>query len=266
MRNVWRLLIQPGLPGYTQMAIDETLYQMAHPDRPPVLRFYTWDRPTLSLGFFQKYKRVVSEPFIRHNNIAVVRRITGGRAVLHDKEVTYAIAGPLTTKFSKQSLKETYSVIAQALNLGLQSLGIQEAFFSREHATAAHESRLPQCFVAVSPYEISKDSRKIIGSAQKRSRDRFVQHGSILLDFDKRLQNGCILNPDPAIEEKIAPLNRILQRSLQLEELVSHFKRGFEEQFKIELKLSDISVEEQELIEGLKSVYQSVEWTQTGCR
>jgi lipoyl(octanoyl) transferase len=266
MGNVWRLLIQDRLPGYTQMAIDEALYHLAGPDRPPVLRFYTWKSPTLSLGFFQKYKRVVSEPFIRHNNIAVVRRITGGRAVLHDKEVTYALAGPLTNEFAKQSLKETYSVIAQALNLGLQSLGIQEAFFSKDHATAVRESRLPQCFVAVSQYEISKDARKIIGSAQKRARDRFIQHGSILLDFDKRLQNGCILNPDPTIEEKIAPLNRILQRSIQMEELISHFKRGFEEQFRIELELSDLSVQEQEVVKALEPVYESAEWTQSGCR
>ena len=265
MRN-WRLLIHPDLPGYTQMAIDEALYLLASPARPPVLRFYTWQKPTLSLGFFQNYKRVVSEPFIRHNNIGVVRRITGGRAVLHDSEVTYALAGTLTNEFANQSLKETYSVIAQALNLGLQSLGIDETVSSLDHAEAARESRLPQCFVAVSQYEISKGNRKMIGSAQKRARDKFVQHGSILLNFDKRLQNGCILKPDPAIEEKIAPLTRILQRELPSEELIPHFIKGFEQQFGVELELSALTAPERELIGVLEPVYQSIEWTQNGCR
>jgi lipoate-protein ligase A len=264
MRNLWRLLIQPDLPGYTQMAIDEALYRLAGPARPPVLRFYTWKKPTLSLGFFQNYKRVVSEPFIRHNNIDVVRRLTGGRAVLHDDEVTYALAGPLANEFENQSLQETYSVIAKALNLGLQSLGIHEASFSKD--PAARESGLAQCFVAVSQYEISRDTRKIIGSAQKRARDKFLQHGSILLDFDKSLQNGCVLNPDPAIEEKIAPLNRLLNRRVQPEELIPHFKQGFEEQFDIELEVSRLSKQEQQLIRELEPVYKSAEWTQSGCR
>ncbi len=100
------------------MAIDEALYQLADAGRAPVLRFYTWANPTLSLGFFQNYKRVVSESFIVHNNIDVVRRITGGRAVLHQDEVTYALAGPLTNRFENQSLQETYRLIAQALNRG----------------------------------------------------------------------------------------------------------------------------------------------------
>lgn len=262
----WRLLIHPDLPGPTQMAIDEALYLQANPARPPVLRFYTWQTPTLSLGFFQNYKRVVSEPFIRHNKIAVVRRITGGRAVLHDRELTYALAGALTHEFGNQSLKETYSVIAQALNLGLQSLGIEEAYSSGDHAHALRQSGLPQCFVAVSQYEISKGDRKMIGSAQKRARDRFVQHGSILLNFDKRLQNGCILNPDPAIEEKIAPLSWILQRELQWEQLIPHFIKGFEQQFGVELELSELTDQERKLTGALEPVYQSIEWTQSGCR
>ena len=248
------------------MAIDEALYLLASPERPPVLRFYTWEKPTLSLGFFQDYKRVVREPFIRHNNIAVVRRITGGRAVLHDSEITYALAGTLTNEFKDQSLKETYRVIARALNLGLQFIGIEETRSSGDRAVADRDSRLPQCFVTVSQYEIAKGHRKMIGSAQKRGCDRFVQHGSILLNFDKWLQNGCILNPDPAIEEKIAPLNRILGRELKVEELIDHFKKGFEQQFDVELGLSELTAQERELIEKLEPVYQSIEWTQSGCR
>jgi lipoyl(octanoyl) transferase len=261
----WRLLVQPGMPGYRQMAIDEALYLLAD---APVLRFYTWKKPTLSLGFFQDYKRVVSESFIMHNNIDVVRRITGGRAVLHQFEVTYALGGPLKNHFADKSLQETYLLIAEALNRGLKSLGVPHSFFSKDSSgpQARRESSLPQCFVAVSRYEIAKDAQKIIGSAQKRSRDRFVQHGSILLDFDVAFQNGCILNPDPQIEKKVAPLNPMLGRALSLTEVVEHFSKAFEEQFQITTERSEMDKNELDLIRSLEQKYQSTEWTERGCR
>jgi lipoyl(octanoyl) transferase len=261
----WRLLVQPELPGYRQMAIDEALYLLAD---IPVLRFYTWEKPTLSLGFFQDYKRVVRESFVMHNNIDVVRRITGGRAVLHQFEITYALAGPLTNHFAEKSLQETYRLIAEALNRGLAFLGVPQALFSKDTSgpEALKESRLPQCFVAVSRYEIAKEARKIIGSAQKRSRDRFVQHGSILLDFDVALQNGCIVSPDPQIERKVAPLNILLGRALSLAEVIDRFKKAFEEQFQITAEPSELEKNERELISSLEQKYKSREWTETGCR
>jgi lipoate-protein ligase A len=261
----WRLLVQPELPGYRQMAIDEALYLLAD---SPVLRFYTWQKPTLSLGFFQDYKRVVRESFVVHNNIDVVRRITGGRAVLHQFEVTYALAGPLKHHFANKSLQETYRLIAEALNRGLASLGVPQSFFSKDASDreALRESALPQCFVAVSRYEIAKDARKIIGSAQKRSRERFVQHGSILLDFDVAFQNGCILNADPQIEKKVAPLNPMLARKLSLIEVLEHFRKAFEEQFHIRTEPSELDENELDLIRSLDQKYQSTEWTERRCR
>jgi lipoyl(octanoyl) transferase len=175
----WRLLVHPDLPGYRQMAIDEALYQTAEQGKPPVLRFYTWEKPTLSLGYFQDYKRVVQESFVVHNNIDVVRRITGGRAVLHQYEVTYTLAGSLENEFANQSLRETYTLIAKALDLGLKEIGVDRSLIEFDSVKNRMESRLPQCFVSVSQFEHSADTKKVIGSAQKRSRDRFVQHGSI---------------------------------------------------------------------------------------
>ena len=203
-----------------------------------------------------------------HNNIDVVRRITGGRAVLHQFEVTYALAGPLKHHFANESLQETYRLIAEALNRGLKSLGVPASFFSQNVSgpEAIKESRLPQCFVSVSRYEIAKDARKIIGSAQKRSRDRFVQHGSILLDFDAALQNGCILNPDPQIEKKVAPLNPMLGRTISLAEVLDHFKKAFEEQFQIKAEPSELYKNELDLIRSLEEKYQNPEWTESGCR
>ena len=100
------------------MAIDEALYRQANSGTCPVLRLYSWERPTLSLGYFQNYKRVVCEPFCVHNKIDVVRRLTGGRAVLHDEEVTYAVVASLEQgTFKGRTLQETYQLIAEALTV-----------------------------------------------------------------------------------------------------------------------------------------------------
>ncbi len=259
--------MQPGLPGFRQMAIDEALYRQAEPDTSPVVRFYSWERPTLSLGFFQDYKRVVCEPFCVHNKIDVVRRITGGRAVLHQYEVTYAIVAPLQRTFEKRSLQETYQLIAEALNLGLQNFGVdQPSIFVGDAGVSRRESRLPQCFVSVSRYEHASNSRKVIGSAQKRSRDRFLQHGSILLDFDLRLQQGCVNRPDPQIESKIAPLEHLLQRQIVFTEAAGRFAGAFETKFGIRFETSSLSESERKLVGEFERKYQSDEWTLGSCK
>jgi len=262
----WRLLLNPLLPGVRQMAIDEALFECLQPNDPPILRFYSWVVPTLSLGYFQDYKKVVVESFLLHNNIDVVRRPTGGRAVLHDQEVTYAVISNLNGDFEDQTLQETYQLIASALGSGLQRFGITQSSISLEATAARNEAGLPQCFVSVSKYEIASGTRKVIGSAQKRVRDRFLQHGSILLDFDAQLQGGSIRNPDPEIETKIAPLNRLLGRKLPFEEVAARFGEAFEQQFGMQLQHSELTQEEQQTVEILERKYRSSEWTQQRCK
>lgn len=256
--------MHPGLPGYRQMAIDEALMLCVRPESAPVLRFYTWQRPTLSLGCFQDYKKVVCDPFLVHNKIDVVRRITGGRSVLHQYEVTYAVVASQTGVFEGQTLQQTYQRIAEALNEAIRGFGVSEASLSWDSG----ESRpaLPQCFVTVSKYEISRNTRKIVGSAQKRMRDRFLQHGSILLDFDADLQSGCVIQPDPNIEKKIAPLNRVLGRELEFGEVADRFGQAFATSFEVEMVPGGLTPEENEIAERLESTYLSTGWTQNKCR
>jgi lipoate-protein ligase A len=263
----WRLLIHPSLPGHTQMAIDEALYRSAADIERPTLRLYTWKQPTLSLGYFQDYKRVVCEPYIVHNNIHVVRRLTGGRAVLHDLEMTYAVSAPLDRGvFKNCSLQETYQLIAKALDLALQNLGVKRSAISMESNGGNSHTKKPQCFVSVSRYELAENERKIIGSAQKRSRDRFLQHGSILLDFNRDLQRGCVNNPDPQIEEKIAPLRWILGRTPEFNELKSQIVAGFEQVFRTELVQSSLETAEETLVQELEMKYRSDDWNVRGCK
>lgn len=271
----WRLLLHPKLPGARQMAIDEALYNAATPGSAPALRLYTWHRPTLSLGYFQNYEVVVDKAFCLRNNIDIVRRLTGGRAVLHDREVTYAVAASLESGiFEGRSLQETYHLIAGALNAGLERMGLNQSSILLEappspEAAAAEgpQARLPQCFVSVSKYEISRHSRKIIGSAQKRSRDRFVQHGSILLDFDLRLQQGCVRIPAADIESRIAPLNRILGRQLAFDDVARSLTSAFASRFGVRLVEDRLTGEELRAVDALEEKYESADWTERApCR
>jgi lipoyl(octanoyl) transferase len=264
MSTAARLLLHPDLEGARQMAIDEALFQNFGSHDPPVFRFYTWKRPTLSLGYFQNYKTIVQEPFCVHNKIDVVRRITGGRAVLHHAEVTYAVVASLARGiFQEHSLQETYQLIAKGLNLGLQRLGMEQASVS---STLRDRTRSSQCFVSVSRYEISSGLRKVIGSAQKRTKDRFLQHGSILLDFDPQLQRGCILQSDPELENRVAPIQRALGRTVAFEEVATQFAEAFEEALNIRVQASELTGPESILASELQGKYQSREWTERGCR
>jgi lipoyl(octanoyl) transferase len=265
----WRLLLHPELPGFTQMAMDEALLTSLGPDSSPILRFYSWRRPVLSLGRFQRYKSVVHDPFCVHNNIDVVRRLTGGRAVLHHLEVTYAVVARLDRGlFENHSLHQTYRRIAEALNLGLKMMGVDKALIALAPGTGQDHPRAAagQCFVSISRYEIGERARKIIGSAQRRMQDRFLQHGSILLDFDPALQSGCVLAPDPAIESKIAPLNALTGRPLAFEEVASAFASGFERALSVELIRGEITDAEAALTRELETLYAGDTWTRDGCR
>ncbi len=158
-------------------------------------------------------------------------------------------------------------MIAKVLNRALEQLGIAGPSISTDiPAGATREARLPQCFVAVSQYEHSVQHRKIIGSAQKRSREAFLQHGSILLDFDSRLQQGCIRRPDPEIEKKIAPLNRLLGRRLPFEEIASNFSRAFEETFKVTVQPGWLTSAEEEIVLQLEDKYRDRGWIEGRCR
>jgi len=262
----WRLIVNKDLPGYKQMAIDEAIYHYAATAKLPVLRLYTWERPTLSLGYFQNYKTVVCEPFCVHNNIHVVRRFTGGRAVLHHLEMTYAIAAPLDRgAFNNCSLQETYQLIARALDSALQNLGVTRAAISFQ-PDQSNQTKKAQCFVSVSQFELAENEKKIVGSAQKRSRNAFLQHGSILFDFDSELQQGCVNNPDPEIEMKIAPLRAVLGHVPDFDEVQQSLIEGFDEVLNVQFEESDLEPKEVEFAKDLESKYQSSDWTQGECR
>lgn len=184
MANIWRLITSgPGSASYN-MALDEAIADTVRKgNAPPTLRLYTWDRPSVTLGCFQNASSI-NIKYCISENIPVVRRPTGGRAVLHSHELTYGFAAGTAGGFFSQGLLESYRRISAAFVLALNRTGLHaEAKKGREKGTVL--ARNPHCFQSASFGEISINRKKAVGSAQKRWSNGLLQQGSIPYTFDK---------------------------------------------------------------------------------
>jgi len=168
----WRLLDSGPNFGAYNMAVDEELLARAQAgETTPTLRLYTWNPPAVSIGRFQKIGTAVDVEACRRRGIDIVRRITGGRAVLHHQELTYSIIARTDDPLFPTNVHGTYKIIAAGLLQGLRDLGIPAEMVSRSsrHAVLVKkDSKDPACFSSPSWYEILVRNRKIIGSAQRR--------------------------------------------------------------------------------------------------
>jgi len=191
--NVFGMVIlDPPQSGEINMAIDEALLKNATSDWPIVLRVYQWDRPTLSLGHFQRLED--RESNARLSKLPWVRRKTGGGAIVHDLELTYSIVIPnridQPTKGHSESL---YRSIHLAIIENLRSLGwdakLSESCTCRTSASQNTEPFL--CFLRRSPVDILVNGDKIVGSAQRRSSTGLLQHGSFLLRRSQSTPELC---------------------------------------------------------------------------
>jgi lipoyl(octanoyl) transferase len=211
------------------MAVDEELLAKAQAGATmPVLRFYTWDPPAVSLGRFQ-HMTAVDAAACRGLGIDVVRRITGGRAVLHKSELTYSIVSRTDNPLFPPNVLGTYKVIASGLLRGLKDLGIPAEMVSRANRHAVlvkKDQKNPACFSSPSWYELVVNGRKIVGSAQRRLSGAFLQHGSILMDYDPELEARVIPGGG---SDAVTSIKRELGRDIPLEDVKQAVVKGFSE-------------------------------------
>ncbi len=175
----WRLLLDGPGAGCWNMAVDEALLRSAQRGAAPTLRFYAWDGTWLSLGFAQRLDGP-RRAACREAGVGIVRRATGGRAVLHGADLTYAVAAPVDAL--PAGLDATYALIGAALRQALIQLGIPA-----EPAAGGSEAPGPggfDCFQSVAAHEICARGRKLAGSAQRRAGGGVLQHGSLRLGPD----------------------------------------------------------------------------------
>jgi lipoate-protein ligase A len=234
--NRWNFLDSGASAGNANMSRDEQMLAHAQAGETlPVLRFYGWNPSAVSLGRFQKRETAVNTEACKRRGIDIVQRVTGGRAVFHHQELTYSIVARADDPLFPSDVLGTYKVIATGLLAGLKNLGIPAEMVSRNsrHATLVKKGRKdPACFSSPSWYEIVAGGRKIIGSAQRRLPRAFLQHGSILLDYDAGLEAELI--PGGCAGDVVTSIQREQGREIPLAEVKQAFISGFAEALRIE--------------------------------
>lgn len=193
------------------MSIDNALLRLAQ-EGDAFLRLYRWDPPCLSFGRNEPATSRYDVERINALGLATVRRPTGGRAVWHDAELTYAVAAPCNT-FG--SLRETYAAIHEMLVAALEGLGVTASLASRRSGRAPLPSA-GACFALPAGGEIVVAGRKLVGSAQLRTGAAFLQHGSLLLDNNQDIVSHITKGTAPQV--LATSLGEVLERAVGFHE------------------------------------------------
>jgi lipoate-protein ligase A len=178
--SVLRVQIEPALTGAACMRGDAELLEAHTDDTPVTLRLYTWIRPTVSVGFMQKPEELLDLDACSAGGIDVVRRPTGGRAILHWEEITYAVVASARDGRFGTNLASAHDVIGECLAAALGRLGIA-AELSRPGRDPRRLGLRQPCFASTGRSELLVGGRKLVGSAQRRRAHAFLQHGSLLI-------------------------------------------------------------------------------------
>ncbi len=260
----WRLLITPPLPGALNMAIDQALLEAYNVAQQPTLRFYGWSPACLSLGLAQKLDRDVDEAACVELGIELVRRPTGGRAILHDRELTYALVIAVDHPLIKGSgVVASYRAISEALCVGIRQLGLAPELAPRP---SLRHPKSAACFDLASDYEITLQGRKLLGSAQARQNGVLLQHGSLLLHANVDQLVRVLRLPATLVRDDLArrliALDEVLAKLPHFDEIVAALVGGFERTWGIELVLGSLTAaEERRAVQLARDKYADPGWT-----
>jgi lipoate-protein ligase A len=216
------------------MARDRWLLdELVRGERPATLRFYSWSPPCISLGLGQR-EEILDMDAVREAGLDVVRRPTGGQALLHDRELTYSVVASLQDPAVGGTLMRSYHAISEALLAGLRGIGINGEGAACVPRPAS--GLTPVCFASASAEEVLVGGRKLLASAQWRTRGAFLQHGSLLL-HDRQGDLPGLMRDDAAhgIQTLSISLAELVEEVPSAEVLVDALTRGFEEQLHIRL-------------------------------
>lgn len=265
----WRLLITPPARGAWNMAVDESILEHIHRGESiPTLRLYAWDPPCLSLGHAQPFSDVDVNR-LKQRGWEVVRRVTGGRAILHTDEITYSVIAPSNEPRVEGSVLESYNRLAQALLRAVQTLEIPVEM--KEGKASESTTPNPVCFEVPSTYEITVNGKKLIGSAQARKKEGVLQHGSLPLTGDlTRICQALVFENEVKREEASM---RLLERATTVESALGAgvswekaqqaFIHAFEAQLGLSFERGALSESESQRAEELvKEKYAHPSWTE----
>lgn len=245
----WRLILSSPQPGKMNMALDAAILEAVGQGLVlPTLRFYAWDPPCLSLGYSQPFSDVDLNR-LASRGWDVVRRPTGGRAILHTDELTYSVIGPKSDPRLEGKLMDSYQRISRALFSGLDKLGLPVEVHSGKNPLAHHQ---PVCFENPSDFEITVKGKKIIGSAQARKKEGILQHGSLPLTGDLTRITDALVYPSQqersqagqTLLEKADTVFGVLGREISWKRAAEAFQEAFSEVLQLELVDAPLTTEE----------------------
>jgi lipoate-protein ligase A len=253
------------------MALDEAILEhIGRGESMPTLRLYAWDPACLSLGYAQPFADVDVER-LKERGWEVVRRATGGRAILHTDEITYSVIAPNDEPRVAGTVLESYSRLAQALLLAVKQLGLPVEM--KEGKAEDGSTANPVCFEVPSTYEITVNGKKLIGSAQARKKEGVLQHGSLPLTGDlTRICQALLFENETARAEAS---KRLLARATTVESVLGRanavswetaaesFIHAFASQLGLSLEKRELSESESKRTDELvKEKYEHPSWTE----
>ncbi|MBB4639357.1 lipoate--protein ligase family protein [Longimicrobium terrae] len=256
-RPAWRLLNTAPAPGAWNMAVDEALADAVRAGGPPTLRLYRWNPACLSLGRNQPGDGYDRDQ-IRRRGLDVVRRPTGGRAVLHARELTYSVA---VRDNVLGSPRHAYAAVNRALVAGLRALGV-DAHLQPAGGGRAPLPSLAPCFEQPVEGEVVAGGRKLVGSAQRRERGVILQHGSLILHDDQALL-AELMHPGAALPAASPPaaLAELMGTVPDWRDLSNAIAGGWRESVGGELVEDTLSAEDEERAAGHRARYEDPAWT-----
>jgi len=265
----WRFLDTGVSSPAMNMAIDEAVLTIHSEGKTrPSVRFYTWNPATVSIGYFQKAEKEIDLEKVKEYGLGFVRRATGGRTVLHDKELTYSVVVSEAHPAMPSGVTDAYRIISAGLLEGFRLLDMRADMVSPDEAKFAEPSSAA-CFDAPSSYELVVEGKKVAGSAQTRQKGVILQHGSILLDIDVDMLFDIIRHPNERVREwlkrgfadKAVAINQVRPTPATLDDARKAFREGFAKGLGVELVDDELTAEERELAEQLaREKYGCNEW------
>ena len=267
--TIWRLLITPLARGAWNMAIDQSILEhIGRGESLPTLRLYAWDPACLSLGHAQPFSDV-DVGRLKERGWEVVRRATGGRAILHTDELTYSVIAPNDEPRVEGGVLESYNRLAEALLLAVKNLELPVEM--KEGKADSNGRTNPICFEVPSTYEITVNGKKLIGSAQARKKEGVLQHGSLPLTGDlARICQALVFENESARQaassrllSRAATVESALGRAVSWEAAAQAFVNAFEAQLGLSLKREELSESESKRADELvKEKYDHPMWTE----
>lgn len=262
--TTWRLLYSPLADGPTNMAVDEAiLLAVAEGQAPPTLRFFGWTPPCLSLGYAQPLADVDVER-LHGLRWDLVRRPTGGRAILHTDELTYSVIAPMAEPRVLGGVIESYRQLSAGLMRGLDILGLRvraDKEYAKDSNSTLPEANDAVCFEVPSNYEITAGEKKLLGSAQVRKRRVVLQHGTLPLAGDiTRIVEALRFESEAErqrvrlrVGERATTVQAICGRAVTWTEAAEAMAHGFAETLNLTWNASELNVEERAQAERLRA-------------